>query len=300
MSNELKIGLIGLDTSHVPAFTSLLNDATQEYHVPGGRVVAAFPGGSPDFDLSINRVEGFTQEIRDKYGVAILDSPEAVAEQSDAILITAVDGRAHLALFQAIAGTGKPVFIDKPFATSSADAKAIAQLAADNGVKLFSASSLRYAQPLVEALAQAEPLSGVDCSGPMDVQPTQTGLFWYGIHSVEMLYTALGQGCVQVSTVSNANYDLVTGVWADGRIGTVRGNRIHNNSFGALLHGQTQSTFVEAYKHPKPGYAGLLERIIPMFQGGEVPIDINETQEIIRFIEAANESRDNGGIVVKL
>lgn len=96
---ELKVGIIGLDTSHVVAFTGLLNDKNHEYHIPGGKVLVAYPGGSPDFELSIGRVKGFTEELQTKYGVEIVDSVEAVAEASDAILLESVDGRVHLEQF---------------------------------------------------------------------------------------------------------------------------------------------------------------------------------------------------------
>jgi hypothetical protein len=68
--NELKIGLIGLDTSHAPAFAKLLNDTSAPHHVEGGRIVTAFAGGSPDFGLSRDRIEGFTAQVHDDYGVS--------------------------------------------------------------------------------------------------------------------------------------------------------------------------------------------------------------------------------------
>ena len=84
MNSQARIGLIGLDTSHAPEFTELLNDPHTEHHVPGGRVVAAFPGGSPDFPLSSSRVEDYTDQLRQQYDVTILDSPAAVAEPGPA------------------------------------------------------------------------------------------------------------------------------------------------------------------------------------------------------------------------
>ncbi len=290
---NLKIGLIGLDTSHVPAFAQLFNDETQKFHVPGGRVVAAFPGGSPDFELSWKRVEGFTHQLRDEFGVSMLDSPAAVAQACDAIIVTAVDGRAHLSLFREIAPLGKPVFIDKPFALSSADARAIADLAREKNVPLMSSSSLRYAQPLIEALENAE-IYGADCSGPMAIEPTQPGLFWYGIHSIEMLFAVMRTGCLSVQATKTDDHEFVVGIWNDGRIGTVRGNRKGNPSFGATLHEAKGTRFVNAYDHPKPATANLLGAVMAMFQTEKPSLDITETLEIVRFIEAANQSRDSG------
>ncbi|MDR6882206.1 Gfo/Idh/MocA family oxidoreductase [Bacillus sp. 3255] len=297
--NELTIGMIGLDTSHCLAFAKLLNDPAHAYHVPGGKVTAAYAGGSPDFELSWSRLAKFTSTLRDEYGVELVDSPEAVAERSDAILLTSVDGRVHLDQFRRIAPSGKPVFIDKPFAVTTADAQEMVRLAAEYRVPLMSASSLRYEQGLVDALAEeASPIIGADSYGPMDIQPTQPGLFWYGIHAAEMLYRILGQGCVQVTASTNEDYELVVGIWQDGRIGTIRGNRRGNKTFGAVIHRENITRFVDGSLSEKPVYAGLLEDAMRMFQTGTPGIDPQETVEIIRFLEAANESRTTGNTVL--
>jgi predicted dehydrogenase len=295
---SLKIGMVGLDTSHCTAFTRLLNDPEDEFHVPGGRVTVAYPGGSPDFELSWSRVEGITAELRENYDVRILSCPEEVAEQSDAILLTAVDGRCHLELFRRIAPYKKPVFIDKPFAVSTRDAREMVRIAEEHQLPLMSASSLRYAEPLVKALEDMEQPFGCDAFGPMALEPTQPGLFWYGIHGVEMMYAALGTGCVRVRAVSHPRQDVVVGEWADGRIGTFRGNREGNASFGMLIHSGKGSAFADVTRSRKPYYAGLLEQVMTMFRSGSPPLDLGETLEIIRFIEAANESRATGRPVV--
>jgi predicted dehydrogenase len=131
----------------------------------------------------------------------------------------------------------------------------------------------------------------------MNIQPTQPGLFWYGIHAVEALYTILGKGCLQVTAVSNDDHELVVGLWRDGRVGTVRGNRKGNKAFGALIHREGGTRHIDTKAHPKPSYAGLLERVMAMFRTREANLDAEETLEIIRFIEAANESRSTGRTV---
>jgi predicted dehydrogenase len=298
MNKEIKIGMVGLDTSHVVAFTKLLNDPQNEFHVPGGKVVTAYPGGSPDFDRSASRVEDFTNQLRDDYGVRMADSIEAVAEECDAIMLESVDGRVHLPQFQTLAPYGKPVFIDKPMTVSFNEAEAIAVLAEQHRVPLMSASSLRFAEPLQAALADESKgtIIGVDMYGPMAIVPTQPGYFWYGIHSIEMLFASMQGTPRQVSVTTNADYDVIVSVWNDGRIGTVRGNRQGNNGFGAMIHRRKGTQYVDA-KAAKPYYASLLESIMKMFHGGNAAIEIEETLSIIRFIEAANESRATGKIV---
>lgn len=298
---SLGIGLIGLDTSHANAFTKLLHDLEDTYHVPGARVIAAYPGGSPDFPLSISRVNGFTKDLQQKYGVRIVDTPEEVAEQCDALMLLSADGRVHLELFQRIAPYGKPVFIDKPLVLRTAEAIEIGSIAAANGILVMSASSLRYATSLKLELDQAEKGSiiGADVHGPMEIEPTQSRYFWYGIHAAEMLFAIMGQGCREVAATSTEGHDLITGTWSDGRIGTVRGNRDGNYKFGALIHRKTESDYVDAASSGKPFYADLLEQVIPMFATGQTVLPFEQSVEVIRFLEAAEESRATG-IAVEL
>ena len=341
----LSIGMVGLDTSHAVAFTRLLHDENHPHHVPGGRVVCAFPGGSPDFELSISRVGRFTREMAEDYGVRIVESPERVAESCDAVMLEAADGRAHLELFRRIAPYGKPVFIDKPLAASARDAEEILRLAELHRVPVMSSSALRFADGLdrragggadaaiaaraaggpastgngsvrdasrlpadgdasagntSDAGTEVPPVIGADVFGPMPFQPPQPGYFWYGIHTAEMLYAILGPGCAQVSAVAAGDHDLIVGTWADGRIGTVRGNRAGNDAFGALIHRRERVDLVEPPSDLMPLYAALLARVLEMFRTGRPAVDPRETLEIIRFLEAANESRESGGKWIRI
>lgn len=300
--SKIKLGIIGLDTSHVTAFTELLHNPHHKYHVPGGEVVVAFPGGSPDFALSSSRVEGFTSTLRNQYGVHICDDIKEVAEQVDAVLLESVDGRVHLEQFRAIVPFHKPVFIDKPFALNSTDAAEMIRLARQYETPVMSCSALRYSEALTSALNADTPTDagsvvGCDTSGPMAIEPTQPGLFWYGIHSVEVLFAVLGKDCVSVSSFATDQHDVVVGVWADGRIGTVRGNRSGNYQFSAVIHRDKESQFINISGCEKPYYASLLEHVMELFKTGVSPLNIDETARIVRFIECANASRETGQAV---
>ena len=128
MGKTMKIGMVGLDTSHCPAFTGILNSADNEYHIPGGKVIGAYPGGSEQFSNSRNRVQGFTEQLESEYGVIMYDAIPDLVDDVDAILLESVDGRQHLEQFKQMA-VGKPVYIDKPFTTSVAEAVEIIKLA---------------------------------------------------------------------------------------------------------------------------------------------------------------------------
>ncbi|MBW4080773.1 Gfo/Idh/MocA family oxidoreductase [Paenibacillus sp. S150] len=293
--------MVGMDTSHSRIYASMLNDAAHPLHVPGGRLTCGFPGGSADFELSAARVGPISRELRESMGVELADSIAEVAGRSDAVLLTSVDGRVHREQFAVLAPYGKPVFIDKPFAVTSADAQAMAELAASYGTPIFSSSMVRFGGPLMAALEdeRAGSILGADCSGPLELQPAQPGFFWYGIHTAEMLYAALGAGCTSVQVMGNEAQEWAVGLWKDGRIGTMRGNRTGGADFYAVLHRERGSTAVNALGGGYlAGHHNLLKRFLSMAAGGPPPVDSAVTLELIRFLEAANESRESGQTVL--
>src|ERR1039458_6127520 len=115
---DLRIGIIGTDTSHATAFTKILNDDTAPDHVPGARVVAAYKGGSPDIQSSISRVDQYAEELHSKDGVELEPDIPTLLSKVDAILRESLDGRPHLAQARLVIGAHKPLFIDKPMAAT--------------------------------------------------------------------------------------------------------------------------------------------------------------------------------------
>jgi predicted dehydrogenase len=324
--NLLKVGVLGLDSSHATAFASRLNDPMAAGHVPGGIVVAAYPGGSPDMPVSISRVAGITQTMR-TYGVEILDSPTAVAERVDAIMITATDGRAHLPLFREVARFARPTFIDKPFATSSRDAEEIFRLADEAGGDVVGCSSLRYAVPLYEALAAEDPATnpivGCEISGPMSLEPTTPRYFWYGVHTFEMLMAIMRPGCESIHVDVSEKLDVVTAWWRDGRTATIHGRRSTDSPFGkepfiAKIRRQNGEQLCECNKTPRSWFECLAEALMDRWTRGQAgrlwkatPIGSvghnrtsrvvdptrDETLEIMRMLDAAGESAETGRTV---
>ncbi|MDQ1913512.1 Gfo/Idh/MocA family oxidoreductase [Paenibacillus sp. GD4] len=298
MNRTLEIGMIGLDTSHATAFTELLNDIEHPYHVPGGQVVCAYPGGSPDVSFEYGRLDSHARIVQEQYGVEIKQSIEEVASEVDAILLESADGRVHWEQFTRLAPFGKPIFIDKPLAVSLEDALKIRRLAKEYHVPVMSSSALRYSSGLHKVLSSTEEaVSGVSCYGPMYIEPSQPGYFWYGIHTAEMLFRIMGPGCREVTVHAGGDHDQIIGAWNDGRIGTIRGFRSGVMGFGALLHRERHTELIDTTKDEQPFYAGLLEKVIKFFATGIPDVPLDETLEIIRFIEAANDSVKSGKTV---
>lgn len=298
---DLRIGMIGLDTSHVVQYLGIINDPKNKDHVPGGKIVAGFKGGSADVESSRARVDGFTKTAVEKYGVKMYDSIEELAQNVDAILILSVDGRPHLDQFRRTLGAKKPVFIDKPLGGSLKDALEIARLSRETGVPVFSSSSLRYApdSPAAKIDQTAQVLS-VFSFGPAELEPHHPDLFWYGIHACEALYTVLGPGCEKVTRTHTKTTDVITGVWSDGRVGTMQGNRTAaGKGFGGygVTAITTKGVVTGGEKH---SYKPLVEAYMKFFQTGIAPVPIDTTIELHAFMEAADESKRRGGAPVTI
>jgi predicted dehydrogenase len=291
-----RVGIIGLDTSHSIAFTKALNSPSSGPEFGGYKVVAAYPYGSRDIESSFKRIPGYTEDVK-KLGVEISGSIEEVLKKSDVILLETNDGRPHLEQALQVLKAGKPLFIDKPVAASLSDVIAIYDASKQYKVPVFSASSLRYMES-VQAVAKGKvgKVLGADTYSPATLEKNHPDLYWYGIHGVETLFTVMGMGCKTVSRVHTDSTDIMTGVWNDGRIGTVRGTRSGQHTYGGTVYGETG----DATLGPYSGYDSLLVQIIKFFQTGQVPVSPEETLEIYAFMSAADESKRNGGAAASL
>ncbi len=279
----LKVGMIGLDTSHVTAFTGLINKDNKG-PLENIRVVAAYPGGSPDLDVSANRLAGFTKTLRDKYKVEIVDSIPQLLKKVDAVLLESVDGRPHLAQVRPVIEAGKPVFIDKPIAASLADTIEIFELAKKHKVPCFSSSSLRF-NPRLKELARdpkVGKLQRCEATGPVSPLKGHPELFFYGIHGIEMIFTVLGPGCESVTWKDG----VVTGTWKDGRIGIFRPAK----DYKVTVTGDKGTA-----ESGGGDYRGLVQAIGTFFRTKKAPVPAEETINLVAFMVAAEQSKKAGG-----
>lgn len=325
-----RVGIIGLDTSHATAFTKEFNPirfpdektnkltepvfVDQAPELEGFRITAAYPKGSPDIESSTKRVPEYTQIVRD-HNVKIVDSIPELLKNVDYVLLETNDGRPHLEQVLPVLKAGKPVFVDKPIAGNLVDAIAIYEAARHYKVPLFTSSSLRFAPGVVAARAGAfGKITSAEATGPLNLEPTHPDLYWYGIHGVEILFTAMGTGC---QSVKRLDKDVVEGSWGPGRIGTYRASGKTGPAYTLTILGETpKEKFDVNAALPKPTvegapaggpperrpstYSPLLVKIVEFFKTGEPPVAEKESLEIYAFMSAADESKKRGGAAVTL
>jgi hypothetical protein len=303
---EIRVGIVGTDTSHVIAFTKLLNDPLSPDHVPGAVVVAAYKGGSPDVESSASRVNQFAEELRTKWKIKFYTDVASLCKNVDAVLLESVDGRAHLEQVKPVLAAHKPVFIDKPVAATLADVREIARIAKENGTAWFSSSSLRYGD--IATQMKFPDVQSVITWGPGPLEPHhQLDLSWYAIHPIEMLYALIGRGCVEVTRTVTEDSDVITGKWNDGKTGTVRTERPYG-PYGAVVFrtkpkdakGAGGTVVLQSNPKMTEGYRPLLVEVVKFFETKEPPVPNSETLEIFAFMDAAQRSKEAGGAPQKL
>jgi hypothetical protein len=297
-----RVGIVGLDTSHVVAFTQTLNrgpkQAADGPKFAGFRVVAAYPPGSPDIASSVSRIPEYTAKLR-ALDVEIVGSLAELCAKVDCVLLETNDGRVHLEQLRPILQARRPVFVDKPLAASLPDVLRMQAEARAAGVPMFCSSSLRFGQGTVAVRGgSVGPVREATTFSPVHLEPTHPDLYWYGVHGCESLYAVMGVGCRSVRRGLTADGRIeVVGDWGDGRKGVFQEeNGKTRKGYGGVARGPRGEAVIGTYD----GYDPLLAEVIAFFRTGRPPVSDAETLELYTFMSAADESKRQGGAEVKL
>lgn len=279
----MKIGLIGLDTSHSEIFTRLLNDSEDAHHVKGAQITHVIPTYSEDIRISRERFPNYYRIITDKYGVIPVEDVEEFMTVVDAVIIGTVDGRNHLEWFKKVVSYSKPVFIDKPVVMNSVEMKELINLSKIYNTPVMSSSSLRFSESVVQAKS-ADIQSGY-FFGPTPREEKMPGYFWYGIHLVEMVVTIFGTEVEEMKVETYKDCEQIYMTFSNGKHVIIRGENEWHNRFGATLHTKENVHSLRLWEEGKPFYAGLMEQVVQFFETGVSPVPIEETKEIVELLE---------------
>lgn len=293
---NMNIGIVGLDSSHVISWLEAVASGALEQTTGPVRFVAAYPGPTTEMALSCGRVGAYTAEVRERWAVPIVDSIEAVLAVADNIMVCHVDARLRLEVLRVILPRARRVFVDKPLALDVATALEITRLAAQHGCALMSCSCLRsVGRACPEIMAQP---AGAQwhVQGPMLVQPELRRYFWYAIHAVELLYAGLGAGAVEVTATGDDQDEDIRARWDGGSRVRWHLPTSHDTAFSVTCFPEKGPVQVfdvaAAYAE---GHTLLVRDMVRFFATGETVVPMAETLEIIRFLEAAERSRAQGG-----
>lgn len=291
-----RIGIIGLDAYHAAQFTKLLNSLEQSPALKGYRVVAAYPQGSKLLQKRIDKIPEYTKVVED-LGVKVVHDMDELLTQVDGVMLCSNDARVHLEQAMPVIKSQKKLFIDKPFAANLEESIEIFDAAEKYRTPIFTSSALRFIRSIQEFDSNTSgKVVGAHTFSPCAIEPYLADLLWYGIHGIEMLFAVMGTGCRSVQRMHTENFDVVTGVWNDGRIGTFRGFRKGGSGFGGVVFAEKSIITLGDFESYEP----LVKAMVDFFESGNPPVRRRETLEIIAFIMAADESKRQGGKVVSI
>jgi len=285
-----RLGAIGVDSSHLPEFTRRI----ARRHADGRahcRVTGFWTDGEHDMpDHEVRKWIDDTEQL----GAQRYDRLDEMLDEVDGVLVLSVNGYKHLAHAEAPLRRGLPTYIDKPLACSVAEAHALLQLARETDAPCYSASSLRFAREIKamdpDTLGD---FAAIDAYGPGELHPLMPGVFFYGVHTVEMVDAIWGPGVAAVSAQHTEPRDILQLRYHDGRHATLRLERNGCYDFGATVHGTKDiACFRVDFSSV---YDRLVEAMTRFFDEGVAPVKLEDIVENVAVMAAANQSIAQGG-----
>jgi predicted dehydrogenase len=227
-------------------------------------------------------------------GATPVASMDELLGNVDGVMVLAVNGNKHLSLSLPSLLKGLPTYIDKPLTCDVNEAKQILSVAKKSGARCYSASSLRFAPELVEMdKSSLGRIVAIDAFGPGELHALMPGLFFYGVHTIEMVDAIWGPGVKRVSAVHLEDRDLLDLDYHDGRYARLRLERKGSYDFGASVHGEKK--LYQFKVDFTPVYTRLVQGMTRFFEGGPAPAALEHIVENIAVMQAGNESIQRDG-----
>ena len=291
----IRIGLIGSDNSHADRYSELCNlpddPKLKDQQVPDAKVVALF--GIPEHAER-------TKEVSTKYKIPVVGSPEEMVGKVDLAICVFRKGSLHAKWSLPVIKAGVPIYVDKPFASSTADARAMLKAADKAGTAITSMSSFRVAQSTLAFKAEMEKVAPVTYGisiGPGDRKSENDGLIFYGIHAVEVMLACFGHGVKDVRAVDQNNNIVATVTYPDDRIVTLTFIGNAQYVFRCCAFGKKgQAQYV-----PGTGsyYRDALVSVIEMAKTRKRPLTNEQMLEQVQVFEAIEKSLNTNGAAAR-
>lgn len=296
MAGEIRLGCVGIDSSHLPEFTRRIK-ALNDTGATACKVTQFWTDGKHDWPTPADVEKWKTDTLA--MGVAQAKSHDDMLKSVDAVLVLAVNGNKHKDLATPSLERGLPTYIDKPMTCNLAEAQQLLAAARKSKARCYSASSLRFITEIPKIdFAKLGRIVAIDAYGAGETLDMMPDLWHYGCHSIEMvdaIFKASGQGpgVKRVSAVKSEDRHLVDYEYRDGRYVRMRLERKGTWSFGATLHGDKGvQQFVVDFA---PVYTRLVEGMVKFFEGGEAPVSLRDIVENVAVMEKGNESIKKDG-----
>ncbi|NMA95015.1 MAG: Gfo/Idh/MocA family oxidoreductase [Clostridiales bacterium] len=290
MKDEIKVAIIGLDTSHSVEFPRRMQspDVADEQKVEGMRAVSCLRFMTPFTD---EEVLNERQVQLESWGIKVTEDFDEAVSDCDAIMLEINDPAYHLEYFKKCVDLGKPIFLDKPLADNYENGKKIFDLAKENDVRVISSSSLRFSPNLTDACDVVSKPNQAYCYGPLGIPPVGSGIIWYGVHCFEMIQRAMGRGAISVDTRKDDAGAVVLIEYPDNRR-AIAELTVGDYAYGGSLRSKegNASFIVDS----STIYRDQLKEIYKFFTTGEASLALDDALEIINMLDCAAQSYELG------
>ncbi len=308
----MRIGAIGIDSSHTPVFTNRINTMFKEGKTKC-QVVAFWDPGRHEWqhpagpEQSAKDVAKWREDTI-KEGAKAVGSLDELLESVDGVMVLNINGHRHLELAIGPIARGMATYVDKPLTCSIDQARSLLAMTRQYKARCYSASSLRFITEIPKLdKEQIGKIVAIDAFGNGEVMEMMPDLWHYGCHAIEMVdaifrWSGQGAGVQRVSAVkkgdATSGYHLLDMEYRDGRLARIRCDRNGAWAFGATVHGtKGVQQFVVDFG---PVYTRLVEGMVKFFEGGEAPVDLRDIVENVAVMQAGNESIAKDGAWVEI
>lgn len=292
MEKEMKIALIGLDTSHTVEFARRMQapDCEKNQRVNGLKAVSCLSFLTPFTSRKI--LEERTEQLR-VWGVKVTESFEEAIDGCDAVMLEINDAAYHLEYLEKCVNLKKPLFLDKPLTDTIQNGKKICDLVKKYNLKFFSASSLRFRPQLLEACQKMNNPLSASVYGYLGEAPAGSSIIWYGVHTFEMLERIMGRGARSVSTQKVASGVVCIVAYPEEKHGIVELSTNTWGYSGCLRHKDDSIPFTIDMS---AAYTDLLREVKRFFETGIPPVQLDDTLEVMALLDAAERSFQSGSV----
>lgn len=288
----IRIGILGTDNSHSGAFSRLFNVKGEKYHIAGAKVVALY---------GLN--DARSKQMAEQGQVpTIVKRPKDMLDMVDAAIVDFRHGGLHYRHAAPFIEARIPTFIDKPMSISVAHARRLVDLARRKRTPITSFSTIRLGPPAEHMKSAMKKLGKVragSITGPGSSKSEYAGVYFYGVHSVELMLEVFGN---RVDSVRAADYDgsVIANVgFRNGSVVTLNildGARV---PFSAVAYA---SKGVAEYDRSQdfPSYWYGMKVFLKMIKTGKPPLPYSDLVLSVRLLDAIQKSMDGGGKLMKI
>ena len=283
----LKIGMVGADSNHSLSFSMALN---VEKIVREARVTHLLGETAAQRTRTV-AVDGQIPHVVTKV--------EDLIGAVDAAVITHRHPQFHLPAARPLLEAGLPLYIDKSLCCRSSEARRFLARAAELGVPVCSFGVVPLQSAFVALKKEVSKLGQIHAlvsTGPCDVKCRWGGIFFYGIHQVEMVLRLLGYAVSHAQVVRGRGKNHVaTLAYRDGKVATM--NLIGDEAVGgAFFHlsvigakGRIDQT-IQTMPYAESMYYPGVRSFVRMFKTGKSTDTAETMLGAVAVLEALQKS----------